>query len=391
MTDSTSGKSRLFIIMSALALTGAAVSIWQTRAFYLLRSGGAEFKSFCNIGQTFDCTAVEMSNFAEFLPGVPLSGFAIAGYLLLMILALMGLQQNFRKSLKPWLVAFSGIAFLFSLIYLFIMLTRIGKLCILCLGVDSINAVLFILALTLPKREAAGAGVRLAHLGGAGAGALIAAFLFMKALNPLDGVREDILNDHLDSIMATPAVQVEVPGDAPSIGDPKAPVTVVKFSDFECPACRMGATSIHPLFKRYPKQVRFVFMNFPLATECNVDTNLKHTVHRFACEAAAVAVCAAEQGKYEEAYEALFGNQSSFEAGKIADLLASKIEGIDLAKLKACTSLPSTSDKIRRDSQAGVNLKVQSTPTFFVNGKKIEGGIPTALWIRVLEKMLNPQ
>ena len=390
MTESTPGKSRLFIIMSALAAAGAAVSIWQTRAFYLLRSGGAEFKSFCNIGQTFDCTAVEMSNFAEFLPGVPLSGIAIAGYLLLMGLSLMGLEKNFRKNLKPYLVGFSGVAFLFSLIYLFIMLTRIGKLCILCLGVDSINIVLFILALTLPKRENTSAGIRLPHLGGAGAAALIVAYLFMKGLNPMDGVKEDILTDHLDSIMATPSVSIEIPADAPSIGDPKAPVTVVKFSDFECPACRMGATSIHPLFKRYPKQVRFVFMNFPLATECNVDTNLKHTIHRFACEAAAVAVCAAEQGKYEETYETLFANQSSFESDKIADLLGSKVEGIDLAKLKTCMKLPSTAEKIRRDSQVGVNLKVQSTPTFFVNGKKIEGGIPTALWIRVLEKMLNP-
>jgi protein-disulfide isomerase len=203
-------------------------------------------------------------------------------------------------------------------------------------------------------------------------------------------VKDDVLNDQLESILATPPVPVEVPADAPVIGDPNAAVTVVKFSDYECPACKLGATSIHPLFKRYPKQVKFVFLNFPLATECNADTNLKRTIHPFACEAAAVAVCASQQGKFAETYETLFENQSSFEAGKIADLLGSKVQGIDLPRLKDCMKLPSTGDKIRRDSQVGVNLKVQSTPTFFVNGKRIEGGIPTRIWIKVLEKMLAP-
>ena len=390
MTESTSSKSRLFTFMSALAAIGAGISIWQTSAFFETRSGLAAFKSFCNIGQTFDCTAVEMSNFAEIFPGMPLSVLAIAGYVLILILSLMGLNSSLRKNLKPYLLAFTGVAFLFSVIYLLIMLTQIGKLCILCLGVDSINIILFILALTLPKAQVTSEGTKPSHLLGAGAGAVVIALLFMKGLNPLDGVKEDVLNDQLDSIMATPPVPVEIPADAPVIGDPNAPVTVVKFSDFECPACKLGATSIHPLFKRYPKQVRFVFLNFPLASECNADPNLKRTIHQYACEAAAVAVCATAQGKFEETYETLFGNQSSFEGGKIADLLASKVQGIDLPKLKECMKLPSTADKIRRDSQIGVNLKVQSTPTFFVNGKKVEGGIPTRIWIKVLEKMLNP-
>jgi protein-disulfide isomerase/uncharacterized membrane protein len=382
-------RPRLYITLSALSFAGALISLWQTRLFFLTRSGMGDFKSFCNIGQTFDCTAVEMSNYAELLPGMPLSGFAIAGYLLLLILSLCGLSASLRKTLKPWIVGFSGIAFLFSLVYLLIMLTQIGKLCLLCLVVDSLNMVLFILALTLPKRESSARGIRLSHIAGIGSGSLIAAFLFVQALNPQAGVRRQDLDDIVESVLQSPSLPIEIPSDSPVIGAPDAPITIVKFSDYECPACKMGASAIHPLFKRYPKSVRFVFMNFPLAHECNGDPRLTRTIHAFACEAAAVAVCAREQGKFVEAYEALFENQTAFKADGIADLLGTRVEGIDLQRLKECVKLPSTGDKIRRDSLIGVNLKVQSTPTYFINGKRVEGGMPTNVWVKIIEKMIQ--
>ncbi len=387
--NESSSKSKLYWFLAAASAIGAAVSIWQTRLFFLTRSGMGEMKSFCNIGQTFDCTAVEMSNYAELARGIPLSGVAIAGYLVILILSLLGLNDRYRRNLKPYLVIFTGIAFLFSAFYLLIMLTQIGKLCILCLGVDSINVVLFVLALTLPKAQAVQDGTKPTTVIGIGAISLLVVTLLVKGMNPQDGIKQEDVNDILDSILASPVNAFEVPADAPSIGDSKAPVTIVKFSDFECPACKMGASAIHPLFKRYRKEVRFVFLNFPLAQECNPDPQLKRTIHVFACEAAAVAVCATEQGKFSETYETLFENQRSFESGKIADLLASKVQGIDLPKLKECMKLPSTSDKIKRDSSLGISLKVQSTPTFFLNGKKVEGGLPTNIWVQLIERVLQ--
>jgi protein-disulfide isomerase len=386
-------RSQLPVILGALSLVGALISLWQTRLFFLTRTGTGGFKSFCNMGQTFDCTAVEMSNYAEILPGIPLSGFAVAGYTLLLGLSLCGLSPALRRNLKPWLVGFSGVALIFSLIYLFVMLTQIGKLCLLCLVIDSLNLILFVLALTLPssvaRSEPSGSGIRLSHIAAMGSGSLIVAFLFTQALNPQAGVKRSDLDDIVDSVMQSPSLPIEIPADAPTIGAPDAPVTIIKFTDYECPACKMGATAIHPLFKRYPKKVRFVFMNFPLAHECNADPQLNRTIHAYACEAAAVAVCAKEQGKFTEAYETLFDNQTSFKANGVADLVASKVEGLDSAKLKECMKLPSTADRIRRESLVGVNLKVQSTPTFFINGKKVEGGMPTNVWVQIIEKMIQ--
>ncbi len=379
--------SKIIPLLSILSAAGAAISIWQTRLYLLTRSGMGDLHSFCNIGQTFDCTAVEMSKYSEFIGGFPLSSFAIAGYLVILTLALFGFSDTYRKNLKPYLLAFTGIALLFSIVYLTIMFSM-GKLCLFCLGVDAINLSMFIVALRLPKAEPTSTGITFGHIAGTGVAALLAAFLFVKGLDPQADMKREDLNDIVESVLNSPAVPFTIPSDAPVIGKADAPITIVKFSDYECPACKMGATAIHPLFKRYPNEVKFVFMNYPLDQACN--PNVPRKMHEFACEAAKVAICATEQGKFEEAYTTLFDRQNSFEQGKIANIL-SDIKGLDMNKLTACMNLPSTVDKISRDVAVGGKgqLNIASTPTFYINGKKVEGGLPTNLWIEIIDRMLK--
>jgi protein-disulfide isomerase/uncharacterized membrane protein len=391
MTETKRDASPIYMLLSILSAVGAALAIWQTRLFFVTRSGMGELHSFCNIGQTFDCTAIEMSKYSEFIGGFPLSGFAIAGYLTILVLSLMGLgSHSFRKNVRGLLIFFTGIAVLFSLAYLVIMLTVIGKLCILCLTVDIINVALLIISLRLPKsEETPGAGgVNFGHLAGVGIGSLLVAFLFAKGLDPQSEMKKDDLNDLMESVMNTPSIPVDYPADSPVVGDPNGKVLVVKFSDYECPACKMGASAIHPLFKRYPSGVKFVFVNYPLDQACN--PNIPRKMHEFACEAANVAICGGIQGKFLDTYETLFDHQKDFETGKIADLLA-HVPGIDLAKLKECIKLPSTADKLRRDIVSGGKdkMNIQSTPTFFVNGKKVEGGLPTNLWVEIIDRLLK--
>jgi protein-disulfide isomerase len=390
MTSPKSSKN-LFPILSLLSLAGGIISIWQTHLYFLTRSGMGEMHSFCNIGQTFDCTATEMSKFAEFFPGFPLSAVAIAGYLFILIVSLFGFSDSLQKNVRKYLVALTGVALLFSVFYLVIMLTQVGKLCLFCLSVDAVNVAMFIVALKLPKNpeDHRSTGVKPMQFLGAGLASLVIAFLFAKGLDPQADMKREDMNDIIENVMTAPIVPVEIPADAPMVGDPNAKVTIVKFSDYQCPACKMGATAIHPLFKRYKEGVKFVFVNFPLATECNPDPQLKRTMHEFACEAAAVAVCATQQGKFLETYETLFENQASFAEGKIADLVTSNVPGIDAAKLKACMILPSTAQKIKSDASVGIGLKIQSTPTFFVNGRKVEGGLPTNLWIEIIDRLLK--
>jgi protein-disulfide isomerase/uncharacterized membrane protein len=388
MSQPTNFNKKITII-SILSAIGAIVSIWQTRLFYVTRTGMGDGHAFCNIGQTFDCTAIEMSPYSEFLGGLPLSGFAIAGYLLILILSLYGFNETLRKNTRKLLLIFASIAVLFSAVYLAIMLGKIGKLCIICLGVDVINITLLGLAISLPKADdkyIPDNNLNLPQLVGAGLISLVVAFMITKATNPQDGIKKEDMNDIIENVMTAPVTSIELAADVPVVGNPNAPITMVKFFDFQCPACKMAANAMHPLLKRYPNDIKFAYINFPLDMGCN--PQIKNKMHEFACEAATVAICAQQQGKYAEAYEILFDKQKDFEAGKIAGLL-SEVPGLDQAKLVECTKLPSTIEKIQKDVEYASKLKIQSTPTFFMNGKKIEGGLPTNLWIEILDRTLG--
>lgn len=389
MTSSKNFNKKL-ISISILSAIGAIISTWQTRLFHITRSGmGDGNHSFCNIGQSFDCTAIEMSPYSEFLGGLPLSGFAIAGYLLILILSLYGFSETYRKNIRKMLIVFSSVAVVFSIGYLAIMLGIIGKLCLLCLSVDAINLALLVLAILLPKAEdqyVPSQGLNVAQLAGAGAISLVIAFMITKGTNPQDGMKKADLNDIVESVLSTPVTPLEIPTDVPTIGNPNASITIIKFSDFQCPACKMAANAIHPLLKRYPHDIKFAFVNFPLDMGCN--PQIKNKMHEFACEAATVAICANQQGKFAEAYDILFEKQKEFEAEKIADML-SGVQSLDLNTLKDCMKLPSTIEKIQRDVAFSQSVKIQSTPTFFMNGKKIEGGLPTNLWIEIIDRTLG--
>src|ERR1700751_2464578 len=97
-TNQASNYQKKIIWISILSAIGAGISIWQTYLYYVTRSGMSNGKSFCNIGKTFDCTAVEMSQYSDFIGGFPLSSFAIAGYVMILILALYGFNETLRKS-----------------------------------------------------------------------------------------------------------------------------------------------------------------------------------------------------------------------------------------------------------------------------------------------------
>jgi len=95
-----------------------------------------------------------------------------------------------------------------------------------------------------------------------------------------------------------------VPQDGTSLGSRDAPVVIEEFSDFQCPYCRRAAFLLRPYLGQYRKQVRFVFVNFPLNRDCN--PQVQAAVHGFACDAARYALCAADQGRFWTLHDLIF-------------------------------------------------------------------------------------
>lgn len=141
-------------------------------------------------------------------------------------------------------------------------------------------------------------------------------------------------------------------------------VTFVEFLDFECEGCRAAYPAIEELRDRYGDRITFVVRNFPL--------------HANSVEAASAAEAAAEQGKFEEMYQMLFETQ--LEWGEKSESQREVFFGfaedldLDMEEFAAIYDDPATVEKIRRDKADGTALGVQGTPTFFLNGEKLEVG-----------------
>ena len=173
--------------------------------------------------------------------------------------------------------------------------------------------------------------------------------------------------------------------ELPSIGPLSAKITIVEFSDFQCPWCRLGAFAVNSTINRYPHQIRIIFRNYPLDQACN--PQFEQTAHPIACEAARVALCAQKQGKFETLYQELFEKQASFSPGRPAEI--AKESGLNGIELQRCLDSPETSTAISNDIREATLLGVKSTPTFFINGHKMEGAYPVEAWNGIIDELLH--
>jgi protein-disulfide isomerase len=164
--------------------------------------------------------------------------------------------------------------------------------------------------------------------------------------------------------------------DSPAIGPANSPVTVVEFSDFECPVCRSLHDAVRQLLPNYP-QVRLVFKDFPL-----------EQLHPWARTAALAGRCAYQQDPkaFWKMYDLIYDGQDVISAenawGKMTDF--ARQSGIDADLFKACMASPEAGAAVDASRANGVQLEVGSTPTIFVNGRRIIGADP-----RILEQYIK--
>lgn len=171
------------------------------------------------------------------------------------------------------------------------------------------------------------------------------------------------------------APKVDVAAVGPSKGAADAPVTIVAFSDFECPFCARVNPTIEKLLQAYEGKVRFVFRDFPLP------------FHPRAPKASEAAHCAHEQGKFWEMHDVLFANQKKLE---VEDLKAhaATIQGLDQEKFAACLDSGKHAETVRKNMEAGEEAGVQGTPAFFVNGTPLSGALPFEEFQKVIDREL---
>jgi protein-disulfide isomerase len=161
-------------------------------------------------------------------------------------------------------------------------------------------------------------------------------------------------------------------GDAPSKGAPDAPILIVEFADFECPACADKRPLLDKMLEEHSGKLRLVFKNFPLSMHPNAE------------KAARAGVAANRQGKFWQLHPLLFENQTDLSMGNV-EKLAQKA-GLDLVRFRQDRDSEATADAVARDRKQGEMLNLESTPSLFINGRKFP---PTTEYEQDLEEWLK--
>jgi len=178
----------------------------------------------------------------------------------------------------------------------------------------------------------------------------------------------------IEIFLDVPRVEVEAKG--PSLGPDDAPVTIVEFSDYQCPYCKRADPVIQQVLERYPTQVRFVFRHFPL--------DRIHPLARGASEAAA---CANQQGRFWEYHGKLFAPEAKYDPDSLRQY-ASDL-GLDLDAFQTCVDERRFQAEVEADLDAGRAAGVAGTPAFFVNGIRMKGARPFDDFVAVIDQELQ--
>jgi protein-disulfide isomerase len=179
-----------------------------------------------------------------------------------------------------------------------------------------------------------------------------------------------------DTKLLEDAIPIPVDG-APVRGPSSAPVTVVEFSDFQCPYCVAAIPELQGLLKAFPTQVKLIFKQYPLET------------HSQAAFAATAALAAQKQGKFWQMHDALFAHHDDLSESSV--LAIAKGLGLDMARFQADLKSPAIQQTLQRDIADGDRAGVPGTPTLYIDGQRLNGPVTLEVLKPVVEAELKPK
>lgn len=158
----------------------------------------------------------------------------------------------------------------------------------------------------------------------------------------------------------------------PHLGNTSSSLVIVEFGDFECPVCLTAYPAIRAITNKYPNDVLFIFRNYPIKSDNS-------------SMLAQAGLCANEQNKFWQLHDKLFMNQ-----GKMTNLDDFKniaiSAGLNWTKLQQCLTTEKYRDAVLKDTTDAIDLGAAGTPTFFVNGNKLEGAVTAEVWEQIIAK-----
>ena len=368
------GMNFLFIL-NAVAMIG--VSIYLTTHFYntLYPTTLGGQGSLCDLSSFFNCDAATYSK-ASNLMGIPTSFFGIVMGVIFLFTSLMPSENAEKTASALSKYNFIGclVLFLFSLIVL-------GSLCPFC----TVYYVLSGLAAYLlwkgginswvPDMKGVVAWGVILIAGGVG---------FSQYTSSKEKLKSDLNKSIVNQFRALPVI------GEPAVESPykihmatknfaDAPIRIAVFSDFECPFCKVVAEQMPEFTRRYGDKINIQYFFYPLDAKCN--SNVKSRMHENACDAAMISAC--DEKKFLEVHDEIFEKQGQLKGGGLMEI--ARKHG-----LENCIN-DENKNKVIALINAASQFNLRSTPTIIVNGKKIEGSIPSNQFFAIFDDILEGQ
>jgi protein-disulfide isomerase len=186
---------------------------------------------------------------------------------------------------------------------------------------------------------------------------------------------EDLAKAEIENQFKNP-VKIDI-GKSPVTGPANAKVTIIEFSDFQCPFCSRGRNTMEEVLKQYPNDVKVAFKHYPLP------------FHNEAEPAARASWAAQQQGKFWEFHDALFKNQDKL--GTDFYLATAKELKLDVEKFKTDMNSEAAKQQVKEDMDLGSKNGIRGTPGFFVNGVAVKGAYPAEHFRDIINRWLKGQ
>jgi uncharacterized membrane protein/protein-disulfide isomerase len=389
----TANARRFLTVLAFVGLASAIASLYV----HVQMARQAGYLSFCDVSATISCTQVYQSPYA-YLLGVPVALLGALWYLTV-LLVLAGAAwgwPSLRENAGGYVFALSTVGLGFVIYMAFASLYLLKLVCLMCLVTYLAVAGLFVFSgmrtsypmTTIPRRLwqdaraaiASPAALTLLLVFVVGATSALAFLPRLTERGPAAASQGgDRQSEFVRYWESQPRVQIPIGSDG-------AAVLIVKFSDYQCPACAQSYLDYKEILARYavkyPGAIKVVTKDYPLEMECN--SNLQRDVHPAGCESAVAVRLARLKGRGEAMEDWLYTNHATLTPPSVRQA-ARDIGGVTDYDAQYQAVL----NQVKSDIALGTVLGVNRTPTFFINGVRLEGGLPPAYFELALQLELK--
>jgi uncharacterized membrane protein len=374
---------RWLLGLTLLGLVASAAATWVH--YRLLLDPG--YTSFCDVSAAVSCSDAYRSAYGS-LAGIPVALLGLLWFVLVLALLVAPRWLVAPETVPTYLFALSTIGLAVVLYLAYGSFVVLKTVCPLCVPTYVAVIGLFLIsggAMTFPMSQLPARALRDLRTLASNPAALVAAIVLVSgaatavaffpreaapadAQTPPAGTSGGQQSEFERWYLAQPKVDPGIPAEG-------AAVLIVKFNDYQCPPCKQTYDTYKSILAKYrtshPGAVRFVTKDFPLDPECNF--NAPGGGHLAACEAAVAVRLAEKQNRREAMEDWLFANQPTLTPDTVKEG-ARTVGGINVSDFNA--QYASVLPLVKADIATGGALGVRSTPTFFINGRLIKGGLP---------------